>query len=110
MKDDMSRRELTKRVSMIVVGLVLAFIGVPLLILPGPGLALILIGAGLIGEGTGFDARGWLESFALKFTQGSGGTAGRTPVPASGGERSRASRHEARRAVGKGTSGGEELS
>lgn len=61
MKDDMSRREFSGRLGKIVGGSLVALVGVPLLILPGPGVALILVGAGLVGEGLGLDVRGFLK-------------------------------------------------
>lgn len=61
MKDDMSRREFSGRLGKIVGGSLVALAGVPLLILPGPGVALILVGAGLVGEGLGLDVRGFLK-------------------------------------------------
>ena len=48
MKDDMSRREFSRRLVKIAGGSLVALVGVPLLILPGPGVALILVGAGLL--------------------------------------------------------------
>lgn len=61
MKDDMSRREFSGRLGKIVGGSLVALVGVPLLILPGPGVALILVGTGLVGEGLGLDVRGFLK-------------------------------------------------
>lgn len=61
MKDDMSRREFSRRLVKIAGGSLVALVGVPLLILPGPGVALILVGADLVGEGLGLDVRGFLK-------------------------------------------------
>ena len=61
MKDDMSRREFSGRLGKIVGGALVALIGLPLLILPGPGVALILVGTGFVGEGLGLDVRGFLK-------------------------------------------------
>ncbi len=69
MKDDMNRREFSKRLGKVVGGSVLAVIGVPLLILPGSGMVLILIGLGLVGQGLGIDVRGWLERAAQKLVR-----------------------------------------
>lgn len=66
MRDDMNRREFSKRLGKVVGGLVLAVIGVPLLILPGSGMVLILMGVGLVGQGLGIDMRGWLQRAAQK--------------------------------------------
>lgn len=52
MRDDMNRRDFSKRLGKVVGGLVLAVIGVPLLILPGSGMVLILIGVGFVGQGS----------------------------------------------------------
>ena len=69
MKDDMSRRDFSKRLCKVVGGLVIAVIGVPLLILPGSGMVLILIGAGLVGQGLGIDVRGWLQRMVQKLAK-----------------------------------------
>ena len=66
MRDDMNRRDFSKRLGKVVGGLVLAVIGVPLLILPGSGMVLILIGVGLVGQGLGIDVRGCLQRAAQK--------------------------------------------
>ena len=66
MRDDMNRRDFSKSLGKVVGGLVLAVIGVPLLILPGSGMVLILIGIGLVGQGLGIDVRGWLQRTAQK--------------------------------------------
>ena len=66
MRDDMNRRDFSKRLGKVVGGLVLAVIGVPLLILPGSGMVLILIGVGFVGQGLGIDVRGWLQRAAQK--------------------------------------------
>ena len=47
----MNRREFSKRLGMVVGGTALAIIGVPLLVLPGSGMAFILVGVGLVGGG-----------------------------------------------------------
>ena len=65
MRGDMNRREFSKRLVLIVGGTLLAIVGVPLLILPGPGLALILLGVGLVGEGFGLNMRALIKR-ALK--------------------------------------------
>ncbi len=62
----MSRREFSKRLGMVLGGLVVAIAGVPLLVLPGSGLALILLGIGLVGEGAGFDMRALLRKATAK--------------------------------------------
>ena len=62
----MNRRDFSKRLGKVVGGLVLAVIGVPLLILPGSGMVLIVIGVGLVGQGLGIDVRGWLQRTAQK--------------------------------------------
>ena len=69
MRDDMNRREFANRLSKVVGGLVLAVIGVPLLILPGSGMVLILIGVGLVGQGLGIDVRGWLQRTVQKLVK-----------------------------------------
>lgn len=66
MGNDMNRRDFSKRLGKVVGGLVLAVIGVPLLILPGSGMVLIVIGVGLVGQGLGIDVRGWLQRTAQK--------------------------------------------
>ena len=66
MRDDMNRRDFSKRLGKVVGGFVLAVIGVPLLILPGSGMVLILIGVGFVGQGLGIDVRGWLQRAAQK--------------------------------------------
>lgn len=69
MKDDMNRREFSRRLGMVLGGLAIALIGVPLLILPGSGVVLILVGIGLIGEGVGLDVRGFLKKAALRLSK-----------------------------------------
>ena len=66
MKGNMSRREFSKRLGMVLGGLVVAIAGIPLLVLPGSGLALIFLGAGLVGEGVGLDMRALLRKAAAK--------------------------------------------
>ena len=69
MKGNMSRREFSKRLGMVVGGVLVAVIGVPLLILPGSGMVLIFLGAGLVGEGFGIDVKGWLKGVVLRFSR-----------------------------------------
>ena len=82
MGDDMNRRDFSKRLGKVVGGLVLAVIGVPLLILPGSGMVLILIGVGLVGQGLGIDVRGWLQRTVQKFVKKSEKNAGAASFPA----------------------------
>lgn len=72
----MNRREFVKRLVMVAGGSILAIVGVPLLILPGSGMLLIVIGVGLVGEGIGFDVRGLLKT-ALSKAAGKVGTTAR---------------------------------
>ena len=79
MKDDMSRREFSRRLGKIVGGSLVALVGVPLLILPGPGVALILVGAGLVSEGLGFDVRGFLRKAVQRLNKELGNS-GKAPA------------------------------
>ena len=72
----MNRREFVKRLVMVAGGLILAIVGVPLLILPGSGMLLIVIGVGLVGEGIGFDVRDLLKTALSKAAGKVGTTAG----------------------------------
>ena len=96
MKGNMSRREFSKRLGMIVGGLAVAVIGVPLLILPGSGMILILLGAGLVGEGLGVDVKGWLKHVVLRFSRKDADRVGRMPSPAGGDYDARAPRRVSR--------------
>ena len=82
MGDDMSRRDFSKRLGKVVGGSMLAVIGVPLLILPGSGVVLILIGVGLVGQGLGIDVRGWLQRAVQKLVKKSEKNVDAAPFPA----------------------------
>lgn len=92
MKDNMNRREFSKRLGMVVGGTALAIIGVPLLVLPGSGMAFILVGVGLVGGGIGVDVRGKLKKVARKRMSkaeknfGTGNGTGRSSAPDGGGQ------------------------
>ncbi len=82
-RGDMSRREFSKRLVMVIGGALLAVIGVPLLVLPGSGMVLILLGAGLVGEGFGLDVRGIITRMLARAKREMGAVGGKVP-PMSG--------------------------
>lgn len=92
MRDDMSRREFSRRLGKIAGGSLVALVGVPLLVLPGPGVALILVGAGLVGEGLGLDVRGFLKK-AVQRLEKELGNSGKAPARREKARSGRTGRH-----------------
>ena len=92
MKGNVSRREFSKRLGMVVGGVLVAVIGVPLLILPGSGMVLIFLGAGLVGEGLGIDVKGWLKGVVLRFSRKRAARVGEMPSPMGGARDTRSNR------------------